>query len=486
MKKKGRSVSGILERISRLTKGIVGRKLEFDMADFDFRTFDKKIPLFGGDCKEIDRFVTCCDAIYGSLSAQGKVDFGRNLIFKLTGSAFSMVRSSEATVWPTIKTNLEEKFGKKRSMAFTQKDLIELKQGHRETVAEFSIRIEECLDEMNRASTEIKVENEHAQAHFKLWHEKLALRAFQDGLREPLKLLIKARNYGTLREAINGAIEEETYLSKDINNLGESSSSDRFSRDHKREAAYRYRCLNCNEQGHWAQYCPQRRWNNNDAMDREDKWVLWKDNQRQTDTRTYDNDSRNRYNSNWNKNENTSQQALNLEQRGNYSNWNSNQQNNERWKRQQFYKDNNLGGRYERYGNTQNNSWRQGGADRKILWNRTNQDYDVNGKYYATEQPYCNRRNKWNNYQPKWSNPSTKWDQMDINTDLTWRDDELKTNKNRSNYDDLRTPVTENINWSTSNNCDEKSDEAKQEKQRIENQKNFEDLTTAFAKIQVD
>lgn len=51
-----------------------------------------------------------------------------------------------------------------------------------------------------------------AGGHFALWHDKLAWRTFQDGLVEPLRLLIKARNYTDFSEAVNGAFEEELYL----------------------------------------------------------------------------------------------------------------------------------------------------------------------------------------------------------------------------------------------------------------------------------
>lgn len=68
----------------------------------------------------------------------------------------------------------------------------------------FADKIERKLTEMNKAGNEIKIDGRDAAAHFAYWHESLALRTFQDGLLEPLKLLIKARNYVTLVEAIRG------------------------------------------------------------------------------------------------------------------------------------------------------------------------------------------------------------------------------------------------------------------------------------------
>lgn len=206
VKKRGRKVGKTLETRGRNRTNLGRRRLNFNMADFSFGDFNKKVPTFGGDHNGLDRFITCSDAMFESLSANGREEFGKNIIFKLEGSAFTLIRNANSTDWTVLKTKLTEKFDKKRSMAFLQKDLIELKQGYKEPVSDFADRIEKCLDEMDRASTEIKVENAHAQPHFKLWHEKLALRAFQDGLREPLRLLIKARNYENLREAIDGAI----------------------------------------------------------------------------------------------------------------------------------------------------------------------------------------------------------------------------------------------------------------------------------------
>lgn len=54
-------------------------------------------------------------------------------------------------------------------------------------------------------------ENADVQNYFKEEHENKAFWVFKEGLREPLKLLIKASNANNLTEAIALAIEEEPY-----------------------------------------------------------------------------------------------------------------------------------------------------------------------------------------------------------------------------------------------------------------------------------
>lgn len=115
------------------------------MANFSFGDFNKKVPIFRGDHNGLDRFITCSDAIFESLSAAGREEFGKNIIFKLEGSA-------DTTDWAVLKTKLTEKFDKKRSMALLQKDLIELKQGYKVSVSDFADSIEKCLEEMDKAS----------------------------------------------------------------------------------------------------------------------------------------------------------------------------------------------------------------------------------------------------------------------------------------------------------------------------------------------
>lgn len=257
-KKKGRStgtlVNKIRKRIARKNLDKVKKNLKFEMGDFNFESFDRKVPSFGGEIKELSRFVACCDAFHTTLSQEGKRELGSNLIFKVKGPAFTMIDNMTPNnrTWEIIKPRIIEKFGKQRSMAMSQKDLIELRQGAGESVRDFAQRIEDCVTEMNRASTEIKVENVAAVTHFKLWHDKLALRAFHDGLRAPLRWLIKARNYETLEEAVRGALEEEAYSStEDSRMLSKSTGGVTPTRTGRTTVI----CMKCKERGHYANQC---------------------------------------------------------------------------------------------------------------------------------------------------------------------------------------------------------------------------------------
>lgn len=105
-----------------------------------------------------------------------------------------------------------------KTLETLQTDLMSIKQRHNETETEFGNRTEHLLMDLNTACCPGGENNAVSEAIRKL-NTRTALRAFQEGLREPLRLLIKASRYTTLKDAIDAAVcEGKTYANKSHNN----------------------------------------------------------------------------------------------------------------------------------------------------------------------------------------------------------------------------------------------------------------------------
>lgn len=91
---------------------------------------------------------------------------------------------------------------------------------------------------------------------------RTGLRAYQEGLREPLRLLIKASRYTTLKDAIEGAIIEgrscpSISVQKSPQNSNKYCSFCKKTNHNYSECRYRstIKCANCGKLGHSANHC---------------------------------------------------------------------------------------------------------------------------------------------------------------------------------------------------------------------------------------
>lgn len=173
--------------------------------------FSKAIPECSGLIKDLQHFIACCDYFYETLSPQQKGDFLKALVRKLTGKAFNLFHNREWADWPTFKAELKKYFAITKSFETFQLELANIRQG-KESIQDYSQRIEEILFHLNTIGKDIRVNNVSGEHYFKAQNEKLALKAFLNGLNSPLKNILLARKYNELKEAVKDAIELEVDL----------------------------------------------------------------------------------------------------------------------------------------------------------------------------------------------------------------------------------------------------------------------------------
>lgn len=211
---------------------------------FPIQEFYKSIPEYSGAFKELQHFISCCDYIFDTLNDANKAQFFRALVRKLKDKAFNLYHNKQWADWPEFRAALKKYFTVAKSFETFQLELGNVRQG-RDNIQSYSQRIEDILYEMNTIGKDIKIENVSGERYFRIQNEKLALKAFLNGLNSPLKVILKARKYETLDDAIKDAIELEA--DEKLNNRQSTSiNSNNYSQNTSQNNDYQN-----NQQNNW-------------------------------------------------------------------------------------------------------------------------------------------------------------------------------------------------------------------------------------------
>lgn len=216
---------------------------EAHVDSFDIHLALKIIPNFSGESSELHKFISCCEIIYEPLQKdEDRLQFLNVLKAKLNGPAYDIVKYKNFTTWSELKLELKRQFSIKRSVEQLQIELINCKQKS-DSVKIFGNKLEKLLSELNDAC--VVSEGTRAAEHFVNLNEKTALRSFEDGLNDPIKIIIKACRFTSLRSAILKATEEESTVMKD------DSQKPILSK-------FPIQCQICNKKGHISRNCIHR------------------------------------------------------------------------------------------------------------------------------------------------------------------------------------------------------------------------------------
>jgi len=181
---------------------------------FDFNRAIKLIPEFDGTSDKLPRFLQCCKLVYKDT----KTDEDRALFLelvqvKLVDSAYNQtVLTCSYKNWQELQKDLNQKFSNVRALENIQVDLVQARQRFDENVKDFGIRIENLLADLNRSCASSTSDEGILDQNIKTINSRTALRAFEDGLRDPLRILIKASRFTNLKDAITKGIEEERLI----------------------------------------------------------------------------------------------------------------------------------------------------------------------------------------------------------------------------------------------------------------------------------
>lgn len=216
---------------------------EVDMV-LDVNLALKMIPEFHGDRENLHKFISCCDVVSAMATTRNDAEMFMNIIkTKLTGVAYNLVKYKTYESWNELKVILQEQYLEHRTFAQIQTELLNSKQGYNEDVRSFANRLERLTCDLNDAC--IASEGPVAARVIQNLNNKSCLKAFVEGLRDPIKLIIKASRYDTFPRAVEAGCEEERnikpYLRKPKFQSSKNTNNDR--------------CFKCGKSGHIASNC---------------------------------------------------------------------------------------------------------------------------------------------------------------------------------------------------------------------------------------
>lgn len=221
------------------------------MASFSMESALKLIPEFKGEREELHRFISCCNIVSANaISVTHKRQFINLVKCKLIGPAYNFIKYRDFTTWEDLRNTLQEQLLERRTIAQLQTELLSSRQKPNESVREFSNRLERITADLTDAC--IASEGQAAAGIIENLNSKSCLKAFVEGLLDPLKILIKASRFSTFRDAVENTVEEERI--QEQSKAFQNFKSNGYSQG-KTQKNYKIQCFKCKKNGHTADKC---------------------------------------------------------------------------------------------------------------------------------------------------------------------------------------------------------------------------------------
>lgn len=240
---------------NRREKKLETKSSKYNMS-FSVDNFLKIVPMFDGKPSEVHRFLSCCQVVHAPLiTPEARTQFIELLKARTSGRAYDVLRYKKFTDFDTLSKEFQKQFLPKKSLGQLQTQLISARQFHTESVCEFSNRIEQFLSDINSVSHQTDTDDE-LPATILQFNEQTALTAFQEGLKEPIKTIVKACRFKELNAAITFAVSEDTLspnrvqLQKKNFNCNSCGKPGHFAKDCKVKF-----CEYCKKSGHVSREC---------------------------------------------------------------------------------------------------------------------------------------------------------------------------------------------------------------------------------------
>lgn len=204
------------------------------------------IPSFDGTVPtDIYPFINACDIALESISIERRPALLKMITTKLRGNAYAVTQHRNVNEWDSLKTLLEEEFCAQRTATHLQLELNSTRQQEGETVNNYSSRVQTLFHELCNASAMGKTEGEAKIIRNHIKSQTLAI--YVEGLRQPVKTIIKAGKPQTLEMAIKESLEEERVYKSD-------KESQRFFGNPKPGGRSKY-CSRCKTNTHQTENC---------------------------------------------------------------------------------------------------------------------------------------------------------------------------------------------------------------------------------------
>lgn len=238
----------------------------------------KFIKPFNGDREKLTAFLRNCDSAISLASSHQEDVVFKYILSQLEGKAETACSIKDFETWSSLKEFLKNQFGERKHYAHLLTDLQDCRQSTQETVSQFSLRVEACLQKL---LTEVSVSNSKKSelAGRLAAMEDLALHTFMLGLHPRIANLVRSRDPKSLNDAINCAISEEKIQQFSFRNnfsktktIEPSNKRNEFQNRVPQKPNNNYQnasssrdslfCRYCKRQGHLLENCKIREYNN--------------------------------------------------------------------------------------------------------------------------------------------------------------------------------------------------------------------------------
>lgn len=198
----------------------------------------KVISQFDGTPSELHQFLECCDLVHDDLKDSEHNKFLRLMKKLLVGKAYNeTVKHNDYETWNDLKIDLKSRYSEICSKLQISQELNTISQRRNECVKDFGSRVQNLLSQLNDIC--ITEAGAGSERFVESLNSHTALIAFQEGLNNKIRLVVKAANCKSLNDSIAKAAEEEV-LNKRHETLFENKNDS---------------CQICGKKGHLANKC---------------------------------------------------------------------------------------------------------------------------------------------------------------------------------------------------------------------------------------
>ena len=180
---------------------------------FPLSVLQKELIAFDGEKESLSRFLNVCESVQSLVKPEDSTALFTLIKLKLTGKAYNLTKNRLFESWDDMKSVLEELFSEKRSQGQWELELHSSHQKKNEKVTDFATRVENIM--VNLIDSVTLGETKAVSVHYEKLLRNQTKNVFIQGLQDPTKIIVKARNPESFEKAVELAVaEEREYLSQ--------------------------------------------------------------------------------------------------------------------------------------------------------------------------------------------------------------------------------------------------------------------------------